>query len=247
VVRVVRCQKESDPAVQLATARALLQQVSSGEADDALRIYHPSRPVVAFGRRDTFLPGFTEAVRHVRDAGFVPLIRSVGGRAVAYTETALVLDAIGRSGGSSAGMDARFDDFGARYARALRDLGVDARVGAVPGEYCPGAQSVNARGSTKLVGTAQRVVRRAWLFSALVIVTDHMLLRPILGSVYRCLEQPFEESSVGSVLGEVPTAAADRVTEALITAHARGQTVEHVALDRATLELAHELAVDHRA
>ncbi len=165
---------------------------------------------------------------------------------MAYTESALVLDAIGGTAEPSADMDARFEDFGARYAQALRDLGVDARVGAVPGEYCPGAQSVNARGSTKLVGTAQRVVRKAWLFSALVIVTDHMPLRPILRNVYRCLDQPFDENSVGSVLGEVPTATADKVTEALITAHARGRTVEHVTLDPATLALARDLADDHR-
>lgn len=226
---------------------ALLRQVSSGETDDTIRVYHPSRPVVAFGRRDTVLPGFPRAVRHAGDAGFVPLIRSVGGRAVAYTESALVLDAIGGTGEPSAGMDARFNDFGGRYAQALRDLGIDARVGAVPGEYCPGAQSVNARGSTKLVGTAQRVVRKAWLFSTLVIITDHMPLRPILRSVYRCLDQPFDENSVGSVLSELPTAAAERVTEALIAAHVRGQPVDHVALDRTTLELARELAVDHRA
>jgi lipoate-protein ligase A len=226
---------------------ALLRQVSSGEIDDTIRVYHPSRPVVAFGRRDTVLPGFAQAVRHAGDAGFVPLIRSVGGRAVAYTGTALVLDAIGGTDEPAAGMDARFNDFGARYAHALRGLGMDARVGAVPGEYCPGAQSVNARGSMKLVGTAQRVVRRAWLFSALVTIDEHLPLRPILRNVYRCLDQSFDENSVGSVLSEVPNATADRVTEALITAHLRGQTIEPVALDRATLELARELAVDHRA
>ena len=40
----------------------------------------------------------------------------------------------------------------------LGRLGVDARVGEVPGEYCPGAFSVNARGRIKLAGVGQRLI-----------------------------------------------------------------------------------------
>jgi len=40
-------------------------------------------------------------------------------------------------------------------AAAFRRLGVDARVGEVSGEYCPGAHSVNARGATKLISGAE--------------------------------------------------------------------------------------------
>ena len=39
----------------------------------------------------------------------------------------------------------RFEEVAGLIADALRALGVDARVGEVPGEYCPGAYSVNAR------------------------------------------------------------------------------------------------------
>jgi hypothetical protein len=51
---------------------------------------------------------------------------------------------------------------------------VDARVDEVPGECCPGAESVNARGQVKLVGTAQRLVRDAWMFSAVVILDGYL-------------------------------------------------------------------------
>jgi octanoyl-[GcvH]:protein N-octanoyltransferase len=238
---------DADPAVELAVSMALVRQASRGEVDETLRVYHPRTAVVAFGRRDTHRPGFTQAVRRARGAGFEPLVRSVGGRAAAYTEAALVLDVVGRATDSTIGMDARFRGFGDGYARALRSLGIDARVGAVPGEYCPGAQSVNARDVVKLIGTAQRVVRGAWLFSALVVVSDHEPLRPVLGDVYRLLGQPFDERSVGSVIGEAPAVGPARVEEALVNTHTHGRALEHAELDASTWDLARELAADHRA
>jgi hypothetical protein len=73
----------------------------------------------------------------------------------------------------------------------------------MPGEYCPGACSVNVRGCKKVAGTAQRVLRNAWLFSALVILGDESRLQPVLRDVYDMLGQPFDECSVGSVGAEV--------------------------------------------
>ena len=169
-----------DPAAELAVAGALVKQVSRNELSDTLRVSRPSGPVVVFGRRDTRHPGWPDAVRRTQEAGFTPLVRAVGGRAVAYTEAALVVDAVVHKSDSTVGLEERFRVFGELYADALRGLGVDARVGTVPDEYCPGAQSVNARGAVKLVGTAQRVVRDAWLFSALVIVADEQVLGPVL-------------------------------------------------------------------
>jgi lipoate-protein ligase A len=99
---------------------------------------------------------------------------------------------------------ARFDRFGTLFVDAFRGLGIDASIGAVPGEYCPGAHSVNARHRIKLVGTAQRVIRDAWLFSALVVVDDSELLKPVLRQVYERLEQPFDPASVGSLAEEAP-------------------------------------------
>ena len=57
-----------------------------------------------------------------------------------------------------AGIHARFERTAGRLAAALARLGVDARVGEVAGEYCPGRYSVNARGAVKLAGIGQRVV-----------------------------------------------------------------------------------------
>ena len=145
---------------------------------------------------------------------------------MAYTEQALVVDHVCANAGSPSGIEDRFHEFGELWAGVLRDLGVDARVGAVPGEYCPGAYSVNARGVVKLVGTAQRVVRGAWLFSAVAIIGDDAALRPVLAEVYRCLGLPFDTPSVGSVSGEVPRVSPEIVERALLEAYrSRGALV----------------------
>jgi octanoyl-[GcvH]:protein N-octanoyltransferase len=232
-----------DEALELAVGHALVRRVSDGEVTEALRVYRPASPVVVFGRRDTRLPGFAAAVRAARAAGFEPLVRAVGGRPVAYTSEAVVVDHVKHQRLAPDGMETRFKEFGLMYADVLQDLGIDARVGSVPGEYCPGAQSVNARGVVKLVGTGQRVVRNGWLFSALIVVGDDARLRPLLTEVYGHLELPFDPASVGSLSTEVPGLTVDTVERQVLDAY--GATSPQ-PLDDATLELAAELAADHR-
>ncbi|WP_344165100.1 lipoate--protein ligase [Kribbella yunnanensis] len=233
-------------ALELAVAHALVRRASDGFVDEALRIYRPADPVVVFGRRDTRLPGFAAAVRTARDAGFEPLVRAVGGRPVAYTTEALVVDHVRSERLAPDGMESRFTHYGDLYAGVLRDLGIDARVGAVPGEYCPGAHSVNARGVVKLIGTGQRVVRNGWLFSALIVLGDDDQLRPLLTEIYRHLDLPFDPASVGSVETEAP-GRANSVELLLRAAYAQTAVLQPATLDEPTLALAAELAADHRA
>ncbi len=210
---------DDEPALELALARAMLTEARGGEVEESLRIYRPAAPVAVFGRRDTRLPGFPDAVEAARAAGFEPVVRATGGRAVAYTGAALVVDHVRHEAGAIGGQDDRFAAFGQRFVDLFRGMGVDARLGAVPGEYCPGAHSVNARGTEKLVGTAQRMVPGAWLFSSLVVVGDEDRLRPVLAEIYRCLGQEFDEGSVGSLSREVPGLDVDTVEAAVVDAY----------------------------
>jgi octanoyl-[GcvH]:protein N-octanoyltransferase len=132
------------------------------------------------------------------------------------------------------------------FVDVLRGLGVDARLGAAPREYCPGAHSVNARGVAKLVGTAQRVVRNAWLFSSLVIVGDENRIQPVLAEVYRCLSQEFEMSSVGSLSREVPSLRVETVERTIIDAYAAVDRLEPAVVDLLTLDTARELLLKHQ-
>lgn len=232
-------------SLELALAHALLRRAGDGELDEALRVYVPARPAVVFGRRDTRLPGYAAAVEAARAAGFDTAVRAVGGRAVAYTDHAVVVDHVRPEPQSAEGMDRRFEDFGRRFVDVFAGLGIDARVGPVPGEYCPGAHSVNARDEVKLVGTAQRVLPRAWLFSSLVNVGDRERVSDVLARVYGHLDLPFDPRSVGTLATEAPGVTTADVVAAV--AEAWGVRLsDAVEVDAATLARADGLVADHR-
>jgi len=235
-----------DQALEMAVAHALVRRASGGRSAAVLRIYRPSAPTVAFGRRDTLAPGFGAAVRATRAAGFVPVVREPGGRAVAYTVDSLVADHVSPTTAFPAGMDQRFTSYGQLWAGLLREHGVDARLGAVPGEYCPGAASVNARGRVKLVGTAQRVLRRAWLFSAVAIVDGATVLRPLLDEIYRHLGQPFDPASVGSISLEAPRLSIGTLEAAVVAAYEQRFDLQPANIDPEVMAGAHDLSPDHR-
>ena len=236
------------PALDLALTHALLLRASRGELEKVVRVYRPPHRLVVFGRRDTKLPGFASSLDACEKAGFASAVRVTGGRAVAYTDEAVVIDVISRDPHASSGQQRRFIEIGRALVRTLADLGIDARLGPVPGEYCPGAHSINARGVAKLVGTAQRVVRDAWLFSALVVVDNAELLRPLLSQVYGTLDLPFEGASVGAVNdesgGAIRTAEVER---ALIHAFAPELSFAESSRDISSLAEAHRLLPQHRA
>ena len=87
-------------------------------------------------------------------------------------------------------------------AAAFRRLGLAARVGAVPGEYCPGTYSVNARGRTKLMGVGQRLVARAAHVGGVVVVGESRRIRDILIPVYEALRLTLDPATVGSLVDE---------------------------------------------
>jgi len=252
IVMVGSAPAGSEPALEVAIAHALVRRVSRAEVGSVVRLHRPSAPTVAFGRSDVRRPGFAGAARAARGHGFEPVVRAPGGHAVAYTPESLVIDLARRHQRPYEEMLARFVDFGELMAGVLRHLGVDARVGEVPAEYCRGEYSVNARGVAKLVGTAQRVVRDAWLLSAVVQVADATDVREVLRDVYGCLELPFAAGSVGSVRDEVADIGLDRVEGTVREAFAAAMGNERPSgelqpIDSETLSLARELLPDHVA
>src|SRR6478752_2788885 len=139
---VVRQEESLGAAADLDFALELLQKVKTGSLGPMLRLYRPV-PTVAFGQRDTHLPGFEAAAAACREQGFEPLIRKAGGRAAAYHQGTLVIDHLEPDTDAIAGAKGRFSFFGELLAQALRDAGVQAAVGEIPGEYCPGEFSVD--------------------------------------------------------------------------------------------------------
>jgi octanoyl-[GcvH]:protein N-octanoyltransferase len=234
--------RETDPrppALEVAVSHALVEEVSESRCA-VLRVYRPA-PTVAFGRLDALRPGFADAVAAARSHGFEPVLRAPGGHAVAYHEGCLGIDELLGEDDPIAGMHERFAASGRLLAGALRSLGVDARVGPVPGEFCPGEFTVNARAEVKLVGTAQRVLRHASLLAASVAVSDSARLRAVLVDVYAALGLDMRAETVGGVGDEV-SASVEDVEAAVLAAYGAG---DPVLLGAATLERAARLLPRH--
>jgi octanoyl-[GcvH]:protein N-octanoyltransferase len=207
------------PALEVALAGALLDAVARGHSVPVVRIYRPPA-TVAFGRQERFAEGFATAAQAARAHGFAPVLRAPGGHAAAYDDGAIVLDEVMPEADAIAGIHERFAEHAERQAQALRTLGVDARVGRVPGEYCPGDFTVNAAGQRKLIGTAQRVVRGAWLFSTVVIVEGTERVRAVLEEVYAALGAEWDPLTAGAIVDEVPGLATTAVEHALLESYA---------------------------
>lgn len=171
-------------------------------------------PTAAFSRRDLLLPGYAAAAEAARAHGFDPVVRPVGGHLAAYDEGSLVVHLWGSHPDPARGLVDRFRLVGDALSRAMTDLGVpDARVGAVPGEYCDGQWSVNTGGAAKLAGTGQRLFRLGWLFCAVLTVTRPDPLTAMLTDAYAELDLPFNPHTVGSVDRWVPGVTVEEVRE----------------------------------
>jgi octanoyl-[GcvH]:protein N-octanoyltransferase len=79
-----------------------------------------------------------------------------------------------------------------------------------------GARPVNARGATKLVGTAQRLTRHGYLFSVVVLVGDPEPVRAVLAAPYPLLGLDWDPATVGAVADEVPGITVAEVADALV-------------------------------
>ncbi|MFQ4149069.1 lipoate--protein ligase family protein [Arthrobacter sp. LAPM80] len=220
-LEVRRQRVNSGAEADLNHALDLLQQVKEGSQGALLRLYRPE-PTVAFGQRDARLPGFAAAQDAARRNGFVPAVRRAGGRAAAYHQGTLIVDHIQPESDAIAGAKARFGLFGDMFAQALRSLGLDAGVGEIPGEYCPGEFSVYGRSgtfSTKLIGTAQRVVSGAWLFSSVIVVENSAPIRRVLVDSYAELGLAWDPATAGAAEDLVPGITVDDVEAAVLAAY----------------------------
>ena len=209
-----------------AVARAVLNRVAAGELPPMLRIHRPGR-ILAFSKQDAASAGFPDAVRAARAVGFEPVVRLAGGRAAVYHERTLALSWAVPDRRPSARTEARFRELAELLRDALSDLGVDARVGEVPREYCPGAWSVNARDATKLVGTGQRLIAGAAHRGAVIVVGDS------------------DPETAGSVEDEVASVTVTQVQERIVARLAERYEVTEAELDAETLALAERLESDH--
>jgi lipoate-protein ligase A len=243
-LRLIRDGCPEDPALGTALSRAILQRVAAGEIPETARLGRPGR-ILTFGRRDAVSRNYPAAVRAARASGYEVVERLAGGRAAAYNGRALNLSRAHRDPSPAGATRARFGEMAELVRGALAGLGVDARIGEVPGEYCPGAFSVNAGGRIKLAGIGQRLIKGGAHVGCVVVAGGSEELREALVPVYAALGLDWDPATAGSVEDAVPGAGADEVEAALLAALEQRFELRESAADEATLELAARLRARH--
>ena len=237
-MRVLLDSFPDDPVFDTAVSHATMRRVAAGQLPETLRLARPGR-VVAFAKRDVLAPGYAEAVAAARAAGFGSMVRLAGGRAAVFHEGTLELAHAVPDPDPRGTIHDRFQATAELIARALAGLGVDARVGEVAGEYCPGRWSVNAGGARKLAGIGQRVISGGAHVGTVIVAEDAAAVREVLEPVYAALDLNWDPATVGAV--ERPWAD---VRAGVLAEYAqRFELVEDV-VDAETLELARTIAAE---
>lgn len=198
----------AEAALQAGLTRAVLYETAAGRSPETLRLYRPRR-VVAFGRRDVSSPGFRRAVRAAGEAGYQSVVRSAGGRAAVFHPGTIAFAWARPDPEPARGVTDRYRLVSGVIRDALASLGVDARVGEVAGEYCPGAWSVNAAGRRKLMGTGQRLIPGASHTGGVIAADDAPETRRVLEAVYAALEIDWNPDTAGAVTMYAPVAWED--------------------------------------
>ena len=231
--------------------RTVFDQVAVGERGPTVSIT-PSTRHVGVTRRDTFRPGFSEAVRASREVGYPVLVRGAGGGATAAHHGTFGFSIIRPSDASESrrGIRDRYDEAASLVLGAFARLGVRAEVGEVRDEFCPGDHSVRVgdfENGMKVVGIAQRVTRRATSVGGIVLVEGEEKLAHVLERVYGAMRLPFRKESVGSLHAAGYEAGVEEVIEAFAAEAALRYDAAPVPLDERTLGLARASGSAHVA
>lgn len=189
------------PWLDTAVSRVLLEAAAVEQQCDSLRLFRPAA-VVAFGPADRTRPGYRRAWRAAVEAGFTPIERTVGGHAAVYHADTIALCWTVRDVDARSRIRERYEVLSTLVADALRRLGLDARIGEVGGEYCPGAYSINAGGRTKVAGFGQRVTSGAAHVAGVIVADGADRVRSALGPVYEALELHWDPATASSLRAE---------------------------------------------
>ena len=212
---LVRHETFGEPALGTAISRVVLERAARGDLGPTARLQRTG-PVVTFGRQDSSAPGFPAAVAAATEQGFRCTLRLAGGRAAVFHESTLAFSLALPDPDPRRDTRGRFRVWSELVAAALQRIGVDARIGEVSGEYCPGSYSVNARGETKLAGVGQRLIEGGAHVGGVIVAADTERLRSVLIPVYEALELDWEPRTAGSVADEVTGVGLAAVESAIL-------------------------------
>jgi lipoate-protein ligase A len=246
--RSIRFHDERFPgrsAFDTAVSHAMLRRVAAGAAPESLRLYRPEN-VMLFSSLDARRPGYARAVELAGEAGFASAIRLAGGHAAAFLEESMAFAWAIRDEDARLRIRPRFEALAELIVAALQRLGLDARVGEIPGEYCPGEFSVNIAGRVKVMGVGQRVIRNGAHVGGVLTIAQSEQLRATLVPIYEALELDFRPETAGGIGDFDASLGVEDVVDAIQSVLVdRGVRFEPSPFDDATLAAAEELVALH--
>jgi octanoyl-[GcvH]:protein N-octanoyltransferase len=193
-----------EPILDTAISHAMLRSVAAGSVGDSLRLYVPENALL-FSSLDARRPGYVRALGLAERAGFPSVIRLAGGQAAAFLDQSIAFAWASSDPDARLHIRRRFEDISGWIAASLRRLGLDARVGPLPGEYCPGEYSVNIGGRIKVMGVGQRVIRGGAHVGGVLTVAQTELLRDTLAPIYEALDIEFQAETAGGIADVDPS------------------------------------------
>jgi lipoate-protein ligase A len=223
-------------SLDTAVSKAILDQVSSGALPATLQVGRPHR-VVAFGKHDTLTPGFEHAVQLATDRGFDATVRIAGGRAVVFHREIVRFAWTVPCHDPIIGMQDRFVTVADRVMGLLASFGIPTAMGELPGEYCPGRFSVHINNGGKVMGSGQRMTRRAAQVGGMIVVSDSAVVNDVLIPVYEALGLDMDPMRTGAMAdrGRVDTST---VMERFALQFSTGMTTTTDTVDASTMALA---------
>lgn len=231
-----------------AVSHALLRSVASGATEESLRLYRPDNALL-FSNLDARRPGYDRAVELARAAGYEPVIRLAGGHAAVFLETSMAFAWASADPNAPLHIRDRFERLAGWIVAALEQLGLDARIGEVPGEYCPGEHSVNIAGRVKVMGVGQRVIRGGAHVGGVLTVAQSGQLREILVPIYEALELDFRPETAGGIndfdAGLTPDDVISALVEVLRADAPDARVVDEMDFDPSILRAAQDLVPLH--
>lgn len=229
--------------MDIAVSHSILSAVASGKLGGIFRLHVPG-PVVAFGRADRLTDGYPAAVRSSLAHGFAAVERLAGGKAAVFHESTLAFSWAMSDPEPRARITERFETISSIMVEAFNSLDVDATVGELPGEYCPGQFSIHS-GGVKVMGVGQRVVRGAAHVGGVVVVDEGHRIRDVLIPVYRALGLDWDPRTAGSLSDKSPGLDTSQVAEAITATFGARFDLSRGTLPDAVLDKARSLASSH--
>ena len=233
-----------NPALDVALSHAALDAVARGSIGPVFRLHVPEA-MVAFGRADRAHPGYPQAVQAAQANGFGAVERLAGGRAAVFHENTISFALATPEADPRSGLEARFSAVAGIMVEAFESLGIDARIGEVPGEYCPGRWSVNVGGKVKVMGVGQRLVRGAAHVGGVVVVDEGERIRDVLIPIYRALEIDWDPRTTGALADRAPGLDNTKVMNAIVASLSSRYEVIPEPLPKSVIAAAHELIPEH--